>query len=523
MQSGCNLQRGNAWRSVYRFLLRAGRDGQHRPRWPGFVDSLVELGFAAECLRQWLPSKAEQQRIAKIQTCIAQLHDPKHRRRQVPQQYLDELRRDKNPCWALLGEIASAHQPRRTAQTPATAPKTAASPTRPASTPPAQTAKRAQRVADTQTQARARLDRVKARAGSLVAGPFVTNANRLRIYIDEAWPKNRSMGILAGIVWTEPKIDLERLPLITTHLMRRIGGGKGYAGRVERRVEKCGEALDQLIGCSSCFPVVMPLLSHEKNAQKHYPQLATHALLLMLGWLIRCRAQRVKVEIFFERHAGFGEGADDTARIRGLIEGLNFSGQSRFQHVEIERVVWTNKDFEYIPYADLIAYLALEPTQHGRRVAEAVGLTDWPGYLPVSLQLTHRLLQLDELESRRSVAEVLDVCTAIAGTRLGELVEEDLRQRFEVHRSLRISLINELDRRFQLQPRASDELSRQFDVVRRLLPASTHRRSKRLKTIYAVLRPDAKHAAHDTVSIAPQSPERRVTKQLALPLVDGEP
>lgn len=207
----------------------------------------------------------------------------------------------------------------------------------------------------------------------------------IHVYIDEAWPgfqdhSKKDTGVIAGIVWMGTSPNENILPFVETHL--RANGG---------------QQLNALLRCDKAFPFAFPICfsrAFEPSPEK-YLELLSESMVVLLGWVLPRPVNRTKVFIHAEQYGTFKDGADETESFRALFAGAAMTlDAERLSRWSVEKVEWQGKNFGYIPYGDLVAYLFAE-TPDAKRMAREFQVDRWPGCVPFSPELLPALRDLD--------------------------------------------------------------------------------------------------------------------------------
>jgi hypothetical protein len=294
---------------------------------------------------------------------------------------------------------------------------------------------------------------------------FARRETPLSIYLDESWPQDdRRTGVLAGIVWAGEGVEEGVLPRIGTHLLRGTPHlNRAGRARVLERQQQAVEALDRLLACPGrCLPFIMPVTVDAGTAPEQYDRLVSACLQVLLGWLLPPEGPPTDVRVCLEQYGGHPCRSTHTDWFRGLLEGVAQRNPARFRRWSLRLVLWEDKEFEYIPYGDLLAYLALEHTPRSQEIGAAFHFRSWPGYVPLSLDLVPRLMRLEDLEASANVGDVLDLAAALGPAPLGRLVLADVKRRTAARTDLQTLLLDELDRRYGSAGRDLDRLRPQF-------------------------------------------------------------
>jgi hypothetical protein len=319
------------------------------------------------------------------------------------------------------------------------------------------------------------------------ASAFSINSDFITIYIDEAWPgshskeKPQDRGVIGGIVWIGYQPDFETLGWIDTHLRTSPQGI---------------EALGKLMNCHRALPFVMPIdAGGDDNAQKHYFELLVCSIKLLLGWLLPQNGKPCKVRILIESFQNFPVDTDKTQYFKAILEEAKLINPIRFYRWNLEVVRWGDKPEEYIPYADLVAHLSLEHTGRNIETGKKADYRNWPGYVPLSLELLPRLTRLDQVEDSGNVADILDFVANLYGTELCKVVLNDIGSRLSKRADLQRKLIETLEDLYQGKNRDLNSLRKQTKAVKQLVTVPTEDTPVRQRLLWHLI--DLQMANHD--------------------------
>jgi hypothetical protein len=313
---------------------------------------------------------------------------------------------------------------------------------------------------------------------------FSKNSDTISIYIDESWPcldtddeKLKKIGCIAGLVWLGETIDYSNkiLPHIDTHL------------RETDNPETILTAFKNLINCSNAMPFIMPIdIVVNENPTKFYFELIEATIKILLGWLLPQNGKKCKVRIFPEHFTGFDDFTSKTDYIKGLIKQSSEHNSFRFQRFGIEVVQWQGKDFEYIPYGDLLAYIALEKEKLNS-VLDSINYKDLYGYVPLSMNLFNTLNQLDRIEETRDIGCVYKVIDSLYGTRLFQHIISDLQKRLKNNEDLKFIILNSLDLKFAEKNRDLNKLRKYFRILYQFISDLKDKASTKIKVLFTQL------------------------------------
>lgn len=270
----------------------------------------------------------------------------------------------------------------------------------------------------------------------------------IHIYIDEAWPGcqdylKKDTGVIAGIAWMGEAPNPGILPSIGNHLHAN--------GRSQ---------LTKLLRCDKAFPFAFPIrfpAAFEPDSEK-YLELLSESMVVLLGWVLPRPAHRSKIFIHAEHYGTFKDGADETDSFRALLAGAAMTlDAERLSRWSVEKVEWQGKNFGYIPYGDLVAYLFAE-TSDAKRMAREFQVDRWPGCVPFSPELLPALCDLDSADPAGAAGALF---------RLSGLCGESMLFRHSL-RSLLDSAKGRTELRDAVLERLCDEFERKDRELRKL-------------------------------------------------------
>lgn len=306
------------------------------------------------------------------------------------------------------------------------------------------------------------------------------------IYIDEAWPgaiqnavKPRNEGVIAGLICHgNSSVCFKDLPEIKTHSYGNLKSAKEY--------------LVKLLSCNKCLPFIFPIYLSDESEQAiaHYDLLLQQAIKLLLGWVLPKRSTKARLHIYLERIGGHHPGENRTEFFAGMLA----ENPRRYGKWILDTVQWTDKEFGYIPYADLLAHMTLEHTERSRALGDLVDYKNLPGYVPLSLELIPRLERLEHLETSANLEDVLDFAMETGASPFGRLVLSDIATRLAQCPDLQQRLLDTLENRYQGKVRDLNGLRRQFAIARQLIPSLPEVAAPRMRLLWHLLAlQDANH------------------------------
>ena len=317
------------------------------------------------------------------------------------------------------------------------------------------------------------------------ASDWAREETEFTIYLDERWPElesevGRVLGeaTFAGIVWQGAAPDEVDLPLIKDH----IRSGQQHL-----------QALQVLLACGRAFPFIMPLRGEPgEQMTVRYDELVRVCIRTLLGWVLPADGALAEVRIHLHQYGNHPHESDATGYYRGLL------ARSRYRRWKVAEVKWFDlkQADTYIPYGDLLAYLAGgggQTVEAGRLRERVMGL---PGYLPISLKTADHLERLEHLETAGDFGDFLDLAAELAGTNYLGTLTANVRRRLSGRADLQNRLLQELDQRYIAENRNLEALRPQFKAVEQIIqpPLDLRGASKRMQLLWAAL--ELQHANH---------------------------
>lgn len=269
------------------------------------------------------------------------------------------------------------------------------------------------------------------------------------IYIDETWPgtqdpRYKNIGVIGGIVTSGVAFKQKILPVIGTHM--DIGPAE--------------KALHEILRHPDVYPFVLPIAFPKgENACSHYLELTEQAILMLLGWMIPARKEKTSVNVYLEHIAGFTDGTNGTSLFKTLSSALDLlSGTKRFSNWSIKYVSWQGKNFEYIPYGDLVCKTCVPLREH-KELAEKVSVRNWPGFLPFSPSVFPLLRDMDTA-SPAGCADLLIAFAQLArGTPLFRQIVNQTIERAKEDVSFRDKLLHRFEECYEQKDRNTSMLN----------------------------------------------------------------
>ncbi len=265
---------------------------------------------------------------------------------------------------------------------------------------------------------------------------FPKNINEINIYIDEVWAltgesqvsetiKAKNTGAIAGVIYFGNKPDYKSLEKIKNHLRR---SGK--------------EAFEILISNEKVIPFFMPISIKEGLiASSYYLELLQVAVKIILGWVLPQTGNSIKVNIYPEHIGNFVDETDRTQFFQGVFENLKLT-TNRFGRFSINKVIWKDKNYEYIPYADLVGYIGLQHVEFSRKLLKKIPFDDVVVNIPISIDTYRRLERLDKFESSKDIKNIIELLIEFRNNKLSNYIYNLLEREFKKDDDLKVAAID---------------------------------------------------------------------------------
>lgn len=493
------------WRAWETFAPRWLMAAEGRLRLnPSEFDGLQRQGFETRNLRAWRPSAHDRGRLKNAGNIMARaLKEPAGRLGERKLHLGQQLAGTGH--WADLRRLAEAYLDGMQRVTPT--PKPAPTPPRPESPLKKPVAlirrekkhRKIKRLVDDVSG-----DRLVNRSSDIAR--FVNGITEFTLYLDEAWPlKNgeirRNEGVIAGLLCQgSHEHSQAELPAIETHIFQKPAQAQ--------------QALERLWACRHCLPLFFPLRMprEDQHAGGYYDQLLQHAMRFLCGWLLPPSPQMRRLSVFAEAIGQHHAGSEATEFYRGLFAG---DPNERFANWHLVTVAWREKNFGYIPYADLVAHLTHQHTDLNRALGAWSGFKELPGYVPFSLELVPRLERLQHLDRSENLGDVIDFALETGASPFGRLVMADIARQLTSQPQLQIALLERLEEDYRAKVLDLRRLRRAFTAVRSLLPALPEGASPQMRLLwYQLALQDANHDGDPTRSYALATEYRRERERL---------
>lgn len=309
---------------------------------------------------------------------------------------------------------------------------------------------------------------------------FSKDASHIRIYLDETWPGTQDkeygdIGVIAGIVWAGTEPDYSELPKIQTHIRTR--SAKAFQ-----------EAIGQLLQCPRALPFIFPITKRDITLTD-YPLMLRVALQTLLGWILPQKDAPCDVEIFTEGigQSGMSAGQNYASVFQEMCNTVRCtSGKGRMSRWRIRSAVSMpeneeGKNFEYIPYGDAVAYLAV-PTQKARQYGGCFDAEkNFPAYVPISQELLTWLNQMDTFSPDGYAEALFEFAKEHHKTKLFSFIVKEAIGHAQHNATFRESLFNKLEKMFSQKERDLAVLSSLTRLLVKSFPVAMFDGSPRQK------------------------------------------
>ena len=311
---------------------------------------------------------------------------------------------------------------------------------------------------------------------------FSKDASHIRIYLDETWPGTQDkeygdIGVIAGIVWAGTEPDYSELPKIQTHIRTRSAG-------------EFRKVIDRLLNCRRALPFIFPITKRDITLTD-YPWMFRIALQTLLGWILPQNGRPCEVEIFAEGigQSGMSPGVNYASSFQEMCNTIRCtSGKGRMSRWHIRGVSSmpeddAGKNFEYIPYGDAVAYLAV-PTEKARQYGGGFDAErTFPGYVPISQELLNWLNQLDTFSPKGYAETLFEFAKEHHKTKLYSFIVNEAVEHAQNDADFRDALFDELEDMFSRKERDLAILSSLTRILVKRFPVELFDGSPRQKLI----------------------------------------
>lgn len=299
-----------------------------------------------------------------------------------------------------------------------------------------------------------------------------TQINEINIYIDEVWPdsvnpensntlNSMNIGAISGLIYLG-KHDYKKLPKIETHIREE---GNNEKERYKIFIDK----LKPLLKNKNAIPFFMPVeLPEGLNAQRYYFELLQISLKIIIGWVLPKTKHFIKINVYCEHFSTYEDDLDKTEFFDGIFESLTLV-TNRFSNIIIQKVIWKDKEFQYIPYADLIGYIGLQHVHLNKELAKTIKLNTWNTFIPISLDTYNQLEKLDRFQGDNDIENIFDLLISLKGSKLGDSVFNLLKTKFEKNERFKNKTIATIEKYYMKKTRNISELRLIYTYFKKLV------------------------------------------------------
>ena len=208
---------------------------------------------------------------------------------------------------------------------------------------------------------------------------FSKTSSKIKIFIDEAWIINSNKGFICGLVWDGDSIDENLLPKRLTHA---------------DKPDKLEKDPKLLLNCKKALPFI---LSFDEN---NYSELFTKAVKFILGWLLPQSGSACEVTInaeYYSNNTGeYPINTDKTKEYQKLFKELQTKSKFRYQRWIIKEVKWVDKNYEYVPWGDLLGYIGKCDTEISKKYYNYHNFNKVYGITNISNDYLNALNKIDQ-------------------------------------------------------------------------------------------------------------------------------
>lgn len=304
----------------------------------------------------------------------------------------------------------------------------------------------------------------------------IAAANHISIYIDETWPGTqnadyKNIGVIGGIAVAGDGWKQQILPVIKTHI---------------RDYNHARKTTRQMLSTPGVFPFVLPI-KLGNNAGASYFELVQHAILLLIGWLLPHGEHDTLVDIYLEHISQFPDGHNETDFFNVLQQAIRLLGGSkRFSHWKIHQVKWVPKQFEYVPYADLVCQTCV-PLHDQQQFAQDVKVHTWPGFLPFTPDLFLLLRDMDTASPSGFADLLISFARTSRDTPLFKRILRQAVERAQREAPFRDALLERFESCYEQKDRNIALLNRLTEPFFDAFPLETFSDSPRMRLLRTLL------------------------------------
>ncbi len=299
----------------------------------------------------------------------------------------------------------------------------------------------------------------------------------VRIYIDEVWPdcvnktdEFENIGIISGIIWLKGNVDYSILPHIKTHIKSK---------------ETILKNFNNLNNCEYAVPFATEI-DLNKNPMKEYLTMTESSIKILLGWVLKRglkKADDINVSIYLENIGGF-QNVDKTEYFKGILKQAFLNNPKRFEFLKIKEVSWKEKDFEYIPYADLIGYPLNRHTKTTTELFNLLKYENMDFYFKFNQNLFTVLNRLDDIENTNFVEDIFVLFEMLENSKMLNLVLKELKPVIANNELLKEKIIEHLDKLYEDENKNVNLLGKIFNYFEHII---SNNKSKKNNLNYLLL------------------------------------
>lgn len=188
-----------------------------------------------------------------------------------------------------------------------------------------------------------------------------------------------------------------------------------------------------------------------------YMELVKISIFTLLGWILPQDGKQCDVKIFCEgiSTSGLTVGENHASIFSASLETIKLTHQRgmRWEISTFQSMSSADKEFEYIPYADLIAYTVVPTEKAIRYRSDIIQPESLPGYVPLSLSLLQELAALETPSAAGYADALLAFAKGRLRTRMFAYIMHETVKKAKKNKEFKDTLFAKLERMFEEKDR----------------------------------------------------------------------